>query len=201
MCKFISGITLQNGDVKISNNTDSHHEILTEFGISDSALPPAFVAWEFSPPNNNYSLPVDQWIFAIDDQFPTPDWWDNGFEKITITDCKLVLQTILLSSGKHTVKKGRFFSYGSATVEAYDSATVEAYGSATVRAYDSATVEAYGSATVRAYGSATVRAYDSATVTQLSTNSKITITNSAVVINRSLSVATISTAKNIFEDK
>jgi len=39
MCKFLSGITLENGDVKISRETDSHSEILTEFGIADYCLP------------------------------------------------------------------------------------------------------------------------------------------------------------------
>ena len=78
MCKFLSGITVKNGDVYISKNTDSHSKILEEFGVSDKTLPPEFCAWEFTPPIKNkrydFEVSLDQWIFNIDSRFPTPNW-------------------------------------------------------------------------------------------------------------------------------
>ena len=120
MCNFLSGITLENGDVLISKNTDSHHEILTEFGIADKELPPAFVAWEWTPPIKNerydFDAPLDVWIFNVDSAFPKPEWWDKGREAITIKECKKRVKSFLINTTIEEIKEGRFVLFGNAQI-------------------------------------------------------------------------------------
>jgi len=76
-------------------------------------------------------------------------------------------------------------AYGSAQVTAYGPAQVKAYDSAQVKAYDSAQVTAYGSAQVKACDSAQVTAYRSATVIQYCSGCAITLSDAAVLVDRS----------------
>ena len=174
-----------------SENTDSHSEIVSEFGLkeTDARGDVNIIPIEITPPNGNLKTPLSKWVFKVDFagfQRELPDWADlDKIEK----ECRLHLkdwakkklikkpcvlksgQYYVVSSGSATVRvsgSATVWASDSATVEASDSATVRVSGSATVEAYGSATVDAYGSATVRSYGSATVRVSGSATVVSVS---------------------------------
>ena len=155
MCKFLSGITLENGDVKISRETDSHSEILKEFDIKDTDVPPSFVAWEFTPPivggRFDFYAPYDKWNFIVDGQFPKPDWWDKGRETLTIEDCKKELDVVMIRKDTEEIKSGRWIILGG-TVNYILGGTVNDIRGGTVNNISDGTVkELKGAATMTIY--------------------------------------------------
>jgi hypothetical protein len=164
MCKPASFVMTKDR-VYWSRKSDSHEDIIEEFGLSHlDTNQPGIARVELSPANDDLRTPIAEWVFKADQDI-LPEWWEPVWaEEQTRKVIAEWADAKLLLSGARVVKEGLVYAYGSATVEAYGSATVKAYGSATVKAYDSATVKAYDSATVEADDSATVEAYDGATV-------------------------------------
>ena len=174
MCQLKSCLVLK--DRVYCPDYDSHQDMLDKMGIKDDYLGASktFVRVELLPPDGEESLmePLSRWTLKVD-QDVTPEWWDAEADRQRVEEAVEAWRgEHVFAEGKHIVKAGEVYAFGSATVEAFDSAIVKAFGSATVKAFDSATVKAFGSATVKAfdsatvesYGSATVEAYDSATV-------------------------------------
>ena len=60
-----------------SNTSDSHEDIIEEFGLSnlDREFSMNLVRVEITPPNNNYQLPVSEWKYKIDQDL-LPEWYD-----------------------------------------------------------------------------------------------------------------------------
>jgi len=81
MCKPASFVvTKENGDYKVyfSENVDSHTDIIEEFGFKD--VPnvrgePRLIPCEIVPPNGDYRLPIEKWVFKSD---ISPEWADIG---------------------------------------------------------------------------------------------------------------------------
>ncbi len=159
MCKFLSGITLENGDVLISKNTDSHHEILSEFKIPDKEIPPNFCAWEFTPPienkRYNYATDLDKWNLNIDEQFPKPEWWNVGIEKLTINECKKLANEFLLRTDIEKIESGRWIIRGG-TVKSIRGGTVKSILGGTVEYILGGTVESIDGGTVKSIRGGTV---------------------------------------------
>jgi hypothetical protein len=231
MCKFISGITLENGDVKISKKTDSHHEILTEFGISDKELPPNFCAWEFTPPikegKYDYAASLDEWFFSIDDAFPTPEWWDEGRKKLTIDECKKELESVILKTGTHEIIDIRIILLGDASAVLWENASAELWENASAVLWgnaravlrenasavlrenasavlrENASAELWGNARAELRGNARaeLRENASAVLRENARAENTKVFDSSILIDRSNDVTIIITAKNRFEDK
>ena len=166
MCQLKSCLVLK--DRVYCPDYDSHQDMLDKLGIKDDYLGASktFVRVELTPPDDVKPLmePLDRWTLKVD-QDVTPEWWDAEADRQRVEEAvEAWRREHVFTEGKHIVKDGKVYAYGSATVKAYDSATVEAYDRATVEAYNSATVKAFYSAKVKAYDSATVEAYDRATV-------------------------------------
>jgi len=141
MCKPASMIVTKK-KVYWSENTDSHHEIITEFGIKekDARGNINIVPVEICPIDGNLNTPISKWVFSVDYvgySRDLPDWWDN--EKYE----KEVRAAVKHWKKQKVITKPCILRQGQFYVVASDSATVRAYGCATVRAYDSATVIAY----------------------------------------------------------
>jgi len=60
-----------------SNTSDSHEDIIEEFGLSnfDREFSMNLVRVEITPPGNNYQLPVSQWKYKVDQDL-LPKWYD-----------------------------------------------------------------------------------------------------------------------------
>ena len=195
MCRFLSGITLENGDVLISKKTDSHHEILSEFKISDNEIQPNFCAWEFTPPINNYRYdyaePIDKWNFNVDEQFLKPEWWNTGIEKLTIDECKKQVEDFLIRTDTEKIESGRWIILGG---------TVEKIRGGTVKSILGGTVEEILGGTVESIFGGTVEKILGGTVTVF-VKHNLKPSNSAIVIDKSGNNVIFITAKNNFEDK
>jgi hypothetical protein len=56
--------------------TDSHEKIIREFALNaDGVSGPNIVRFEITPPNGDWSAPLDRWGYHVD-QDRTPDWYD-----------------------------------------------------------------------------------------------------------------------------
>jgi hypothetical protein len=193
MCNFLSGATLENGDVIISKNTDSHHEILKEFGVRDTELPPAFCAWEFTPPIKNerydYAAPTDQWMFNIDKNFPTPEWWDAGIEKLTIDECKNKVNEFVVKSDVLEITCGRWIVIAGNICSVRGNATIQ-------DVWDNATI-------LNVRDNATIQdVWDNATILNVRDNATIlNVRDNAIAIENKTNIRIIVTAKNRLEDK
>ena len=174
MCQLKSCLVLK--DRVYCPDYDSHQDMLEKLGIKDDYLGASktFVRVELLPPDGMKTLmePLNRWTLKVD-QDVTPEWWDAEADRPRVEEAvEAWRREHVFTDGEHSVKDGKVYACGSATVEAHDGATVKAwdsatviaYGIATVKAFDSATVKAHDGATVEAYGSATVKACGSATV-------------------------------------
>jgi hypothetical protein len=156
-----------------SMNTDSHENIIAEFALhQDGVGGPNVLRVEITPPAGDFAADPACWSYKLDQDF-MPEWFEMDVDE-TRARAALIewVAKRVIREGAKKVASGRFFAYGSASVEAYgsasvvasDSASVVASGSARVEASDSASVVAYGSASVVASDSASVVAYESASV-------------------------------------
>ena len=165
MCKLKSGLLFKNG--VFVPDYDSHDKMLREKCIEDTAenrIAGKFVRFELSPENDDPFVPIDMWVFKID-QDELPEWiksdpekyeamaraaikeWAEkhifiGIDKLNLTDGSgyyLKDCTNVTLSGSSTVQDMR----GSSTVQdMWDSSTVQdMWDSSTVRNMrDSSTV-------------------------------------------------------------
>ena len=175
MCKLKSGLLFKNG--VFVPDYDSHDKMLREKCIEDTAenrIAGKFVRFELSPENDDPFVPIDMWVFKID-QDELPEWiksdpekyeamaraavkeWAEkhifiGIDKLNLTDGSgyyLKDCTNVTLSGSSTVQD----MSGSSTVQ-------DMSGSSTVQdMWDSSTVQdMWGSSTVQdMWGSSTVR--------------------------------------------
>ena len=175
MCKLKSGLLFKNG--VFVPDYDSHNKMLEEKGIEDTEenrIAGKFVRFELSPENDDPFVPIDMWVFKID-QDELPEWiksdpekyeamaraavneWAEkhifiGIDELNLTDGSgyyLKDCTNVTLSGSSTVKYMR----GSSTVKyMWDSSTVQSMcDSSTVQSmWDSSTVQNMcGSSTVK----------------------------------------------------
>ena len=192
MCKLKSGLLFKNG--VFVPDYDSHDKMLREKCIEDTAenrIAGKFVRFELSPENDDPFVPIDMWVFKID-QDELPEWiksdpekyeamaraavkeWAEkhifiGIDKLNLTDGSgyyLKDCTNVTLSGSSTVQD----MSGSSTVQDMSgSSTVQdMWDSSTVRnMWDRSTVQnMWGSSTVQDMsGSSTVQdMWDSSTV-------------------------------------
>jgi len=92
MCNPASFVVTKN-KVYWSKKSDSHLEIIAEFGLNESGLRGVnVVPVEITPPKGNLSLPLSKWVFAIDYQGvmrDLPEWWDGDkYERMARTELK-----------------------------------------------------------------------------------------------------------------
>jgi hypothetical protein len=67
-----------------SKLTDSHEDIIREHNLSpDSTHDPNILRVEIAPPDGNYALPPDQWIYRVDHDIRPPWADDTADEKRT----------------------------------------------------------------------------------------------------------------------
>ena len=144
MCRFASMI-LTRDRAFWSRGTDSHDEIIAEFGLVDEVAGRITLARiELTPPGEDSTAPLDQWVYVLDQDL-LPEWYEPAETERRARVCLVeVCAARLFTTDEHQVTAGIYV--------ACDSAQVTAYNSAQVTARDSAQVKAYGSATVLQWG-------------------------------------------------
>ena len=114
MCRFLSGIGLRNGDLKISDVTDSHSEILSQFNIPDDKHPADHVTLECHPGDDcrpqSYLKPEKYKIHCDGDR---PEWvtdrmlrtWQGRF-RLYLKDCLVTTDKSALMGGRWVIGNG-----------------------------------------------------------------------------------------------
>jgi len=158
MCKPASMIVTR-GHHKVcwSEKTDSHHEIISEFGIkeTDARGDINIVPIEITPPNGKLNTPISKWKYKADYQGygrELPDWYDaEKAEKEVRCALKYWKKQKVITRDRKEVKDGQFYVYGCSIFKA-SNCQIVCYNS-TVKAWGNSTVEAFGSNTVEAFHS------------------------------------------------
>ncbi|HUV47222.1 MAG TPA: hypothetical protein VMW29_03750 [Candidatus Bathyarchaeia archaeon] len=150
---------------------DSHETVVEKFKLNDNKLKNRdIVRLEINPLDwNKLKARFNQkdWNYQVDEEGTLPEWYTKNEKKIiqlVFRRLKQLYKKMFVFSGKHTVRSGRLFAYGSSQVKAYGSSQVEAWSSSQVEANGSSQVEANGSSQVKAWSSSQVKAYGSSQV-------------------------------------
>jgi hypothetical protein len=201
-----------------SKKSDSHEDIIREFDLHpDGAHGPNILRVEIAPPDNNYALPVDQWVYRTD-QDTLPKWAnakdDEARSRIALVDWhkhgvilagqiieKLADGEIIKRIAGGTVKRiagGTVKRIDRGTVEGIYGGTVECIDGGTVERIDGGTVEyIYGGTVERIAGGTVKRIYGNAIVCYYSgkPTAELLFSKNAVIIDRTGNVQKIITIK------
>ena len=81
MCQPASFIVTKD-NVFWKHGSNSHEQIMKENNLTDSKdqRPPDFVRVEITPPNNDFVLPFEKWVYKVD-QDMLPDWYVKDFDE------------------------------------------------------------------------------------------------------------------------
>ena len=198
MCNPASMIMTKGHRTHWSEKTDSHHEIIMEFGLRETDARGAIniVPVEIVPPNGDMTKPLSKWKFTVDYAGFTrdlPEWFDaEKAEASTRAALKAWAKAKLIRSGtREKIETGQHYVCGTAVIEslAGDAEISIMHDSSQVKAmYDSSQVtEMRGSSQV-------TEMHDSSQVTEVKGAATITVykvcdptclkTKTAVMIDR-----------------
>jgi hypothetical protein len=181
----------------VSDLTDSHTEIATEFKLRDNGKHRLY-AFEFYPDQAKPSPETATWVLRWDSDAtlshrdnPTVDD-ENRFR----TEIEKVAAKYVFRDGSHKTTACRAWVFGeaeltaekSSSVVAWDSSSVVAWGSSSVVAWDSSSVVAWDSSRVVARDSSRVEARDSSSVEARDSSSVVAWGSSRVEARDSSSV-------------
>ena len=110
-----------------SAKSESHAEIIEEHKLhADGASGPNIAKVEVNPPNGDFSLPLDEWLFKLDEDVQ-PKWYDPAAIEVMVRDelvdwvaAKIVLpgETREVADGHIVVCYGTITAlYGSSVVQ------------------------------------------------------------------------------------
>jgi len=208
MCNPASMIMTKGHRTHWSEKTDSHHEIIMEFGLRETDARGAIniVPVEIVPPNGDMTKPLSKWKFTVDYAGFTrdlPEWFDaEKAEASTRAALKAWAKAKLIRSGtREKIETGQHYVCGTAVIEslAGDAEISIMHDSSQVKAmYDSSQVKAmHDSSQVKAmYDSSQVKAmYDSSQVTEMRGSSQVTEMHDSSQVTEVKGAATITVYK------
>lgn len=135
MCKVKSMIVFKDR-VYCAEDTDSHCEMLEKLNIKDESKEPNFLRVEISPPEKEFFLPIDEWIYKVDQDYK-PEWYVEEIDKARAFEVLKVWAEshIIINRSNFKIEgEGRFYIKNCKDVKACDSSSVTAYGSSSVTA-------------------------------------------------------------------
>jgi len=189
MCQLLSGIYLENGDIKLPIFFNSHTDIIEYYGLTKQDREFNLVKFEITPPWKLVGFfNAQKWNFKIDQDI-LPDWANKKFvenevrNKLqTILDdenycpkiektCNLLWGRFLALRGIGTVKKLIentliLFLPTKITIENAGYAQIQNVGYAKIEYAGSAIIQNAGFATIQNAGSATIQYTSYATITK-----------------------------------
>jgi hypothetical protein len=110
--------------------SDSHEAIIEAYKLNDKSACPDFVRIEIVPPGNNYSLPLDKWVYEVD-QDTLPDWYDAREAEIAVrTELLAWYKEHVVNDGEYT-QSGGFKIYIGAAISIVNDGKAMFYGNST----------------------------------------------------------------------
>ena len=117
---------------------DSHEVLKREAGILDRGEPVDWVAVEVVPPDDDYRLPLDQWICRVDQDI-LPEWYNAEEAEIAVrATLPEWYATHVITEGKHEIDAS---AMGDVSIIVLGGElTISGQTGGYCRAYDSATI-------------------------------------------------------------
>jgi hypothetical protein len=130
MCKPASFV-LTKDRVFWSMHTDSHTEIIDEFGLhEDGARGPNVVKVEISPDNERLDSDPGTWVYKLD-QDRTPEWYDaEECERRARAALAEWVSARMITEGNRELSRGNVFVYGNAWAALHDTSAATLFGNA-----------------------------------------------------------------------
>ena len=191
MCKPASMIVTKQ-KVFWSEKTDSHHEIISEFGIreTDARGYINVVPIEIYPENGNLGTPISKWKFSVDYEGygrDLPDWFDKAnAEKECRSAVKYWKKQKVITGKRKELTGGQYYLVGNAVIEKVSNCTLDMRGNSTVNDMrgNSTVNDMWGNSTVNdmrgnstvkyMWGNSTVNdMWDNSTVNDMKGNSTV----------------------------
>jgi hypothetical protein len=164
-----------------SKKTDSHGEIIREFNLNaDGTHGPNILRVEIIPPANNYSLPLDQWVYHVD-QDTLPKWADKKDDEKRSRLLLTEWAALKIVRGKNEERRDcNCIALPNSSVEARGNSSVEAWENSSVEARDDSSVEAWENSSVVAWENSSVEAWENSSVEAWENSSVVARENSSV---------------------
>jgi hypothetical protein len=165
MCKPASFV-LTKDRVFWSMHTDSHTEIIDEYGLhEDGARGPNVVKVEISPDNEQLDSDPGTWVYKLDQDI-TPEWYDaEECERRARAALAEWVSARMIGWGDRELSRGNVFVYGNAWAALHDTSAATLFGNARATLFGNATARMYGNALATLNGNARATLYDNATAT------------------------------------
>ena len=170
MCKPASFV-LTKDNVFWSKTSDSHEDIISEHNLHpDGARGANVVRIEITPPNDDYTLPIGQWVYKLD-QDDTPKWYskESAIERVMLSLPDWVASKIVLpNQERELIVDGDIVLAVYGTVNRVSGGTVnEVDGNGTVNRVSGGTVNWVYGGTVNWVSGGTVNWVDGGTVNRV----------------------------------
>ena len=149
-----------------SKTTDSHEDIIAEFGLTEIVRNAVtFVRVEIIPPEDRFEAPRADWHWCVD-QDVLPAWWDaKDAENRCRIELKNWIRAKVRRSGKHTAKDGFVYLCCTAQGEFYGNAQATLYGNAQATLHGNAKAILFNNAQATLHDNAQGELYDTAQAT------------------------------------
>jgi len=139
---------------------ESHEEIIREYGLhADGARGPNIVRVEISPEASDFTLPLDQWAFRLD-QDDRPKWYDAAEVKRRVRESLpewMAAKVVLPGQTRKSVKDGEVVVATYGTVQSVEGGTVQYVKGGTVQYVEGGTVQSVEGGTVQYVEGGTVQ--------------------------------------------
>ena len=143
MCNPASFV-LTKDQVFWSMKTDSHENIIAEFGLAqDGVRGPNILRVEITPPKMfDYGTPAEQWNFKLDQDL-LPPWFDATADEIRarLALVEWIEKRVIREKTKRECRDGIFFAVDNSQVTAWDNSQVTARGNSTVNQWNTNNVQ------------------------------------------------------------
>ena len=182
MCKLKSAIILKDR-VYISDNTDSHDQLLKELGIEDTKENESkvFVRAEYSPRVNAFD-PIDTWEYRVD-QDTLPDWYVEDFDKERMIAAvrKWVDKHILVGCSNLELLSGQYYLKDCSAV-LYNNSSAVLYNNSRAVLYNNSSAVLYNNSRAVLYDNSSAKLCDNSSAKLCDNSSAVLNDNSSAVL-------------------
>ena len=125
MCRYLSGIVFQSGELSTSHYTDSHESLIKWRNLDDSR-PIETRTWirvEFSPQSNeDYDKP-EKYIFNVDER-STPIWFNSEMREKIIAEMTGIVKASIIKENKKFILGGKWILSGKVEVDVLENSFI-----------------------------------------------------------------------------
>ena len=148
-----------------SAKSESHAEIIEEHKLhADGASGPNIAKVEVNPPNGDFTLPLDEWLFKLDEDVQ-PKWYDPAAIKAMVRAelPKWVAAKIVLPGETRKVVDGHIVAcYG--TIQSVEGGTIQSVKGGTIQYVYGGTIQYVYGGTIQSVEGGTIQSVKGGTI-------------------------------------